>query len=553
MHSQDIRIKPLDNNPGLIPVELGEAKVKETTHSFLFFYDLTSIITELKKLDLKTDKLTETVSQNSLYENDTDNYFKILNFCKEKAFNKLFEILPHHRTKRGLINGIGSIFKSITGNLDANDGEKYDQLIGQLQNNQIKLSESVKCQNSLMVGLIDKFNDTIQKVSHNEKLLEAKLEQISIIIQGDYRRKQSNIIKDIIIQLINLYEIVISILQDIENSITFARIGVMHPSIIKTEDLFKELLILQQNLGKEKLPIEVKLNNTLLFEKIIKIHSYLSGDKITYILEIPITNPTSFKLYNLHPIPVFSNGHFKTILPKSKYLLRNELYFSFVDDDCVEMTPHKYICFQTDLQKIKEADACEIQLFNARNISNCRHIDVSIRQPILQRLDDTNQWIIVLPTQVTITLECFQQREILRLTGTYLLDVPFNCKVITPTESIQNENHRVISSSQSIIFPEIDTEQKSTISKPNFSLDLEKFDINKLEELRTRILQNDPILDRDTPLSFSPSIWTILIYGILSLIAASVLYTRLSKRRRDATSPTAHNQQIDLQTVQIPR
>ena len=40
------------------------------------------------------------------------------------------------RIKRGLINGLGSIIKSISGNLDQNDAEKYDNLIDQLKNNQ---------------------------------------------------------------------------------------------------------------------------------------------------------------------------------------------------------------------------------------------------------------------------------------------------------------------------------------------------------------------------------------------------------------------------------
>ena len=63
------------------------------------------------------------------------------------------------RTKRGLINGLGSIFKSISGNLDYADGERYDKLIQELQNNQINLVNNIKNQNThLLTNLTIQFN-----------------------------------------------------------------------------------------------------------------------------------------------------------------------------------------------------------------------------------------------------------------------------------------------------------------------------------------------------------------------------------------------------------
>lgn len=38
-----------------------------------------------------------------------------------------------NRTKRGLINGLGSVIKDITGNLDFQDGEKINKILNHLE------------------------------------------------------------------------------------------------------------------------------------------------------------------------------------------------------------------------------------------------------------------------------------------------------------------------------------------------------------------------------------------------------------------------------------
>lgn len=76
------------------------------------------------------------------------------------------------------------------------------------------------------------------------------------------------VMKYILIQLINLYEVANFVLQDIENYLTFAKLKVLHPSIIKMSDLYKQLTLLQKYSNSEKLPLPVTLDNTSIFENI---------------------------------------------------------------------------------------------------------------------------------------------------------------------------------------------------------------------------------------------------------------------------------------------
>lgn len=176
---------------------MGQAKIQEYTHTFIHYYDLNPIIIEINRLHIQSINLLININTNPNYTAETSNYVKILNLTKDKVEVKLKEIIPHpQRTKRGLINGLGSIFKSITGNLDASDGERYDKLIRQLQVNQNDLAGNIVQQNTISLEIINKFNETVQQIKHNEKLLQSKIEQIAIIAEqvGNWKKSTLNLL-----------------------------------------------------------------------------------------------------------------------------------------------------------------------------------------------------------------------------------------------------------------------------------------------------------------------------------------------------------------------
>ncbi|CAG9814085.1 unnamed protein product [Phaedon cochleariae] len=158
------RSKNLDNNPGLIPLKIGNAKIQESSH-------------RLEHLQYSAFKFG-----NKPIENLVTPIRRLDKEKSEKVENKLTEILPHpSRTKRGLINGLGLIFEAISGNVDASDGERYEKLIDQLQKNQKELASNIRSENSLSIRLINEFDKTDQNIVRNEKLIESKINQITKI------------------------------------------------------------------------------------------------------------------------------------------------------------------------------------------------------------------------------------------------------------------------------------------------------------------------------------------------------------------------------------
>lgn len=86
------------------------------------------------------------------------------------------------RNKICLINGLGNIIRSITGNLDSQDGERYDQMFDKIKENQ-KIIQKQNLDNiELNKGMIEKFNKQVEDLSHSEIVLQGKIIQISSLL-----------------------------------------------------------------------------------------------------------------------------------------------------------------------------------------------------------------------------------------------------------------------------------------------------------------------------------------------------------------------------------
>ena len=512
---------------------------------------MNTIITEINKLSNQSVVLEQLIKSNKDYSFDSSNYFKILKFIKEKVESKLFEILPHsQRSKRGLINGIGSIFKSITGNLDYSDGELYDKLIRDLQNNQINLAKTAKEQNTLSVALINKFNSTIQQIQHNEKLLGSRIQQISLFVEKQTQRENAVIIKDVANQLINMFEILNSILQDLENSVSFARLQLMHPSIIKISDLYAELKDLQNLVGKDQMPIELTIENTFVLTKFIKISSYILNNKLTYILHIPITHPQNFEYYHLFSVPILSEGQFHAIIPRKKYLLQNELYYAYTSNACQDATPKQVICPSLSIKEAAADSPCEVQLIAMKNTSACEKTPTKIKKNFFKPIGNSNIWIGIIASTETVKLNCQSQEEVQRLDrATYLFEIPTNCQLISSEEVVANI--RFTSQNQPILFPDLDT----TINKKSVSditIRLEEINLDDLQSIKSQIIENQPVLNDLGIPAYAPSIWTILIYALLAVGAVYLCLKKIQFRKRSHQGEE-RKKDVDFETVQLPR
>lgn len=79
------------------------------------------------------------------------------------------------------------------------------------------------------------------------------------------------IIENVIHQIMNLYEAINGILHDDKNSISFAKLGIIHPRIITLAQLPNEWKILEMYFGKNNHHVETNFDNTWVHSFLITI------------------------------------------------------------------------------------------------------------------------------------------------------------------------------------------------------------------------------------------------------------------------------------------
>lgn len=480
------------------------------------YYDLKDLISEIDILQKQYHKITEYIKFNKSIVEQTLPVRNIINYSKSLIEEKLNHITIHKtiRNKRGLINGLGTIIKFITGNLDNTDKEKFDNLILHIEDNQNNIQNQIKSMYSLNNELINNFNETIQTIQSNSVEIEYKINLIGRKVK--YYTEIAEI-KDSFNQLQILFELFLNTLQDIENSITFCKLHVMHPSIINTHQLFKELKRLETYL-KSQLLFDVSYKNIINFENMLSVHCKIEENlKIIYFLQLPLFSEENFELFNLQPIPTKYENKLVTIIPETNYALKskNNKILTY-NGDCVKNKVYRCPKSLTPTHQ----DSCIEGLLLNGNISTCKFTELTIEDNHLTFIPEINQFLAVFITPDKIKILQNNYIETKTLEGIFLIKAN-NGELVYNNKALVYESTTY---GKPTLIQDFDLSLSSKQS-PDINIKLKTFSIKKINSNNVY-----PINQSYNVLTY-PNIWTLLLYVILFVIilVCIVSYKKLEK------------------------
>lgn len=463
------------------------------------------ILDELNDLNKQYDNLLATKTNNSISEN----YDKIINHLKITIINKLNTInfnLPQTRNKRSLFPHIGSLLKTITGNLDEEDGTRFRKIINDIETNGQNLQQQMNLQYTLNTETIKRFELTIKNVEHNEELLAQRITEIAQMT--DKGHDPFIFMEPTYNQLIILYNNLYNILQEIENSLTFCQTKTFHPSILRFEELQIELNKLE-SLHKGQIPIRNKSLSEL--QTLIDVSCKVKNHKIIYFLSFPINFDTDFNLYFLLPIPTLNNLVFTTILPKNKYLLKSDRTIKPLKEMCASNNPIQ--CFSNNLDH-SNPDECETQILQAKQLTNCQYSELEVEGNYIDYIAEINQYLVV-----------FSKLDILKLD----LDTGIETKELQGIFLIELTNGKLIYRDELLDFQQVSSGKPFILN--NINVNITKFsDIKiKLKNLRLDDIQLNQIIPKaKTPekiYNWRLVEWPYLILIVFMLVLSLVIRT----------------------------
>lgn len=504
----NIRLDDLSNGPGLLPFRLGKTKIISHDHTFLQEIDLYTIqqLIDSQKLQL-TDALNK-------IPNHKFNLFKHqaihLSYKLNKISTQLKSFEPR-RVKRGLINPLGTIIKSITGNLDNDDALRFENALKILQKNDQESSINYNKHISLYKEMTFQQTQVLSNLSSNQQKLVKAFSFLS--------NKTSTNSEEITIysQLFQLFSILSENAQDLsyeisrlENILAFSRTHSMHHSILSINDLITMISKLKAMYS----PDEILNLDLRYYYDIISLGSYYIDQRIVIVLKFPIMSPHTYNLYRICPVP---NKNSKIILPPFPYIATNSKEFVYMEAECPKIDTW-YICAQRASRQTRNQRDCIHHLIHKQEAdASCNSIPVSLSKEALLELD-SQHYIISFPKQTIVQMNCGQEEQH-ALQGSFLATVPRNCNIKTPEFTIVNIDDKLRGHAVEIITIPQESSSSSANQSPYYNLTT--IDLNKLHNIQHQVMMEVPI--KTDTIDFS-SIYhtTIPIYIIVILGAAAL-------------------------------
>ena len=275
----------------------------------------------------------------------------------------------------------------------------------------------MKNQISVTTSVIRSFNNTIRKLQIDEETFNSDLVAIESSI---FNISDSLAFHEAHLEMLELCETLMEsylfleeTIDDILNSITFARLHIIHTSIITSKDLLYFLQQISHNLVRNNLPLPAYDSQVATYLDIIELEAFQTESKVIFALRIPLVEPETYTLYKIIPLPIPDNrtGLFHVILTSRRYIARSDdslLYLSLRDPErCKNLSPTTKLCSNVLPYPVDENAVCEAQLlrYAVTLPKTCQTTIVAAEGYTVLALS-TNHWLVTVTNPVPVTMKC---------------------------------------------------------------------------------------------------------------------------------------------------
>ena len=411
-------IKNMEQSGGVLPIALEKTYLENAEHVLVHYYNIETLYEEYDRLVHNQDEYRTLVKRNRKLEEEVDEYLTMFDQTQGRLAIRFQNLVPKltnkRRYKRGLINGLGTIIKAVTGNLDDDDRQRYEQILNEIKNKNSDLENQIKHQYSITESMIKSYNKTIANLNFNNNQIKAKMEDLNKLVNPTASTAAT--LKENIHHMILTLNILDQTVAEIETAYTFCKMGQLHPSIIPTAELQKEIDLV---LNKTKTSTLSMIENILEYETLIDTHCTLADNRIIFLLNLPLYSYKEYTLYTIKPIPVRKGNEFITIVPKNEYYLYDKQNDFFTLRKMCSKINDKYFCNWDNI--CKGEARCEENIITKNQIADCEYSKFRVDKLITQKFVEINQMLITTPTEETIEIKNEDHEEIVKIKGSYLI------------------------------------------------------------------------------------------------------------------------------------
>lgn len=371
------------------------------------------------------------------------------------------------------------------------------------------------------------YNTTVTLITHNQENIAFEINKISTDMNKfvfDFNNYME--VRNILDQLNLTLQTILQLLTDLETAITFARLNIIHSSLINPEELKWAVEKMHEHHSSEQLAY-VQEDFTKYFN-ILRVDGYYTNHTLVFVIHFPVFYPDPFSYFHLFSTPTYNQT---IIIPPGPYLASNENLYQYMETPCEPMGI-EYLCVE---QLLQESYDCVNEILKLTNEeARCEHLPISINSTFIQEMSEAH-YIAVFPQATKISTQC-SSSKIMVLQGTYLIELPPGCRFRTNTEAF--ENTKSVIREEALTLPRIKTSSQTQIAKTK-PLTIKKIPLDQLH-LLTREEERLQSISTNQPKTDPTHFWMTPIYIIITICIILGLYKLRGRQRKTPEEPEVH-------------
>lgn len=329
----------------------------------------------------------------------------------------LNKLLGKGKNKRGLINAIGSISKTLFGTLTEDDFGYLTTELDKLYKDNNVLTTAISNQSQIIKTILNSTSYNVNFLIEQSKVNLHNFDTMTKLVNNNTRNLF--IANHLTMCAIILQELSED-LQLLIDAINDGKHGIVHPQLLTPETLLNALGEFEEKFDT-KYSVPLKEVNFQYIIDISEIGVCIFDGKLLYSVKIPILESEKYQIQHLLPIPQKKGLHFIAPIPRDDYVLINDQKTVYVPTDKDILKDCKR-CDETVICKrlhptylIAETHTCENQIIRA----TVKQLDFKICQVSPFKIDfltyltlENNQGYILIPEkELSLNVICSTENK----------------------------------------------------------------------------------------------------------------------------------------------
>lgn len=328
----EITLTDLTRHPGLLAFEEREAKIIQSHRIHLHVIKLETFQGCFKNLEY---------TLKSLEHNDNMEEFREILQLRMKRLSELFQTLqPTKRHRRGLFNPLGTLLKTITGNMDDNDLNDIQETLNNFKTKTNELVQNNERQIQINDGYQRKINEIITHVNTQQVQIMREIANLKNQTPGGKNLYFQQLFHKLLFNIDTLERQI----SDIFDNIQMSKLGILPRAILSEEEIVHILKLLEDQ--------EIKIISSDQIYEYIEAHALHNTTCIVFAIKIPIFIPGKFQYVIFESIPMNN----KTIITDYNIAIL-EKNVTFVSQSNCQIVEQYRICRRNNLIDISD-DQC---------------------------------------------------------------------------------------------------------------------------------------------------------------------------------------------------